>query len=898
MKRLIILLMMIGSISLVRAQVSSGKGVIAGTVIDSADSKPVSFATVTLSDPGTKKTIDGSMANDNGVFTIPNIAPGTYTLTLSFIGYKTKTLTGVKVAGNDSKVLLGTLKLASTSNVLNEVTVVGQRALIEEKVDRLVYNAENDISNKGGDATDVLRKVPMLSVDLDGNVSMRGSQNIKVLINNRPSTITAGSVADAMRQIPSDMIKSVEVITSPSAKYDAEGSAGIINIITKKNTLQGGSLSIDATAGLRGSNLGLNGGYKAGKMGFSLGGFGRAGYNTTGSFQNAQVTRNNSNDEILTNQQASTENNNLSGRYNFGWDYDINKNNFISSSVQYGLRNSNNFQNGLLIENFQNNSLVKSSLRNAEVKDNSGTVDVNFNFTHQFSKPQQELSFLALISRNNRTNNFVNAIFNNDQSEINNYLKNINESANKETTVQLDYQNPIGKTQIIEFGAKQILRQVSSDYQTYKANSSNSYNAVGGNIFNYDQKVSAGYFSYTLSTPSKYSFKTGLRYEYTGVDAAFINAVKPAFNVSYGALVPSINISKKLASGNTLKLAYNRRIQRPSLQFLNPNVQAANPLNITVGNPNLDPEYTNNLELGYSTFIKNSSLGVSAFVRNTNNSIQSVRDLLGTDTIRTTFANIGKENAYGMSVYSSINLSNKLTLNGSVDSYYAVLDNNLSNISNQGFVFNIRARGSYEIGNGLSFEGFGFYRGGQVQLQGKQGGFGTYNLNLRKYINQKRGTIGLGAENFFGKSITVRNSLNTPTLSQSSTDVRNNLSFRVSFTYRIGKLTNTQTSKKKSVSNDDLKQSGEGGQESGGSAPQGGGQAPAEGQKPRLPILPKTSTSVKDSVGTKKEETNRTVIPQDTTGKQIRDGVKPDQDAKQDSVPAQVPIKKSPIKQD
>ena len=890
--------MMVSSIGFVRAQVQSGNGVITGTLLDSADSKPISFATATLSDPGTKKTIDGSMANDNGIFTIPNLAPGTYTLTLSFMGYKTKTLIGVTVAGNDSKVMLGTIKLSLSSNVLNEVTVVGQRALIEEKVDRLVYNAENDISNKGGDATDVLRKVPMLSVDLDGNVSMRGSQNIKVLINNRPSTITAGSVADAMKQISSDMIKSIEVITSPSARYDAEGSAGIINIITKKNTLQGGFLSIDAAAGLRGSNLGLNGSYKTEKMGFSLGGFGRAVYNTTGSFQNSQITRNTFNDEILTNQEASTERNNLNGRYTFGWDYDINKNNFITSSVQYGLRNSNIFQNGLLIENFQNNGLLNRSLRNAEVKDNSGTVDVNFNFTHQFNKPQQELSFLALISRNNGTNNFVNAIFNNDQSEISNYLKNINESANKETTVQLDYQNPLGKTQMIEFGGKQIFRQVSSDYQSYIANSSNTYSARGGNIFNYDQKVSAGYFSYTLSTPSKYSFKTGLRYEYTSVDAAFVNAVKPAFNLSYGALVPSVNISKKLASGNTLKLAYNRRIQRPSLQFLNPNVQAANPLNITVGNPNLDPEYTNNFELGYSTFIKNSSLGVSAFVRNTNNSIQSVRDLLGADTIRTTFANIGKENAYGMSVYSSINLSNKLTLNGGVDSYYAVLDNNLSNTSNQGFVFNIRARGSYKIGDGLSFEAFGFYRGGQVQLQGKQGGFGIYNLNLRKDISQKRGAIGLGAENFFGKSITIRNSINTPVLTQSTTDVQNNLSFRVSFTYRIGKLTNTETRKKKSVSNDDLKQSGDAGQESGMGAPQGGGQAPAEGQKPKLPILPKTPTSVKDSVGTKKEETNRTIIPQDITGKQIRDGVETDQDAKQDSVPARAPIEKSPVKQD
>ena len=174
--------------------------------------------------------------------------------------------------------------------MLSEVVVEGQKVLIEERVDRTIYNAENDETTRGGDATDVLKRVPMLSVDLDGNVSLRGSQNVTVLINNKPSTIMASSIADALRQIPADQIKSVEVITSPSAKYDAEGSGGIININTKKNTLQGATLNIDAGVGLRGSNLGLNGNLRTGKMGFSLGGFGRAMYNVNGSFDNSQLT--------------------------------------------------------------------------------------------------------------------------------------------------------------------------------------------------------------------------------------------------------------------------------------------------------------------------------------------------------------------------------------------------------------------------------------------------------------------------------------------------------------------------------------------------------------------------------------------------------------------------------
>ena len=270
-----------------------GNGSIAGTVLDAGSQQPVGFATITLADPASGKVLDGTLCDDKGKFKINNIGAGTYRVIVSFIGYESRNIDNVRLAANNSDVNLGALKINSSAVALKEVEVTGQRALIEEKVDRTVYNAENDATNRGGDATDVLRKVPSLSVDLDGNVTLRGSQNIRVLINNRPSTIAAGSVADALKQIPSDMIKSVEVITSPSAKYDAEGSGGIINIITKKNNLQGFSLNIDGSAGLRGSNLGLNGSYRVGKMGFSLGGHGRGNYNTPGIYNNRQVTTNN-----------------------------------------------------------------------------------------------------------------------------------------------------------------------------------------------------------------------------------------------------------------------------------------------------------------------------------------------------------------------------------------------------------------------------------------------------------------------------------------------------------------------------------------------------------------------------------------------------------------------------
>lgn len=802
-----------------------GSGKISGIVMDGETNKPVEFANVALVDPQTGKPVDGTVCDDQGKFMLNKVVEGTYTISISFIGYETNTIAGITV-DKKSDINLGTIKLMSSAKVLNEVVVQGQRQLIEEKVDRTVYNAENDRTTAGGDATDVLKRVPMLSVDMDGNVSMRGNQNITVLINNKPSTITAGSVADALKQIPADQIKTVEVITSPSAKYDAEGSAGIINIVTKKNTLQGATLNVDAGVGLRGSNLGLNGSYRNGKMGFNLGGFGRAGYNIKGTFDNDQYT----NGQLNT-QTADTRSNNLFGRYTLGWDYDINKNNYMSASVQYGVRNMNSNQNNLLRQTIDtsNGNILFEENRDTETIDESGNIDINLDFTHTYEKPQRELSFSTRYSRNNRNNNFLNTIYDTN-SAIDSLIKNINNSTNQEITAQFDYQTPVSTNQMLEFGGKNIMRIVTSDYKYFGANGSNGdyipvTGAAASNLFNYDQNVTAGYLSYTYTTKSALSVKAGARYEYTTIHADFANDLEDAEDLntdipSYGVLVPSVNLSKKLKNGNTVKLAYNRRIQRPSIQFLNPNINAANPLNITVGNPGLDPEYTNNYELGYSTFIKGTSLNFAAFMRNTTGSIQSVRTTKG-DTIVTYYQNIGEENAYGLNFFANVNIGSKFSLNGGADVFYAVMDNNLQDqyaASNQGWVASGRLFGNYNLGSGWGLQFFGMYRGNRVQLQGSQGGFGYYSLGIKKEFNNKKGSIGFAAENFLTESIKIRNEVETPTISQKSVNEMYNMSFRINVSYRIGKMSfdGQRPRRKKSVNNDDMKDGGDGGMDMGG----------------------------------------------------------------------------------
>jgi len=791
-----------------------GSAKIIGFLLDSTDSKPVEFATLALINTKTNKPVDGTVADGVGKFTLNKVAVGSYKIVASFIGYESKTVF-VTISEKNDDHDLGVIKLQQSSKMLSEVTVEGQRALIEERVDRTVYNAEKDASNKGGDATDVLKKVPMLSVDLDGNPSLRGSTNVKVLINNKPSTIMASSITDALKQIPADMIKTVEVITSPSAKYDAEGSAGIINIVTKKNTLQGLTLSFDSSVGARGSNLALNGNFRNKTWGLSLGGFGRSEYNVNGKFESTQITT--SNGLQTTNiQTAETRRQGLFGNYQLGFDWDINKYNSITSNVRFGLRNGNNWQDGL--KQIRNGAV--SSLRNTNSLDESANVDINVDYTHTFEKPQKEFSILSMYSRNNRANDFYNLIMNpsSSMSEIMSSIKNENTSYNEEATFQMDYQTPISKNQLFEFGGKGILRNVTSDYKSFTAGSNGIYTAANTatlptNVFDYNQNIWGTYGSYTLTTKNKWSIKAGARYEHTDITASFLkkegqNTVIPP----YGVLVPSFNMSKTFKSG-TWRFSYNRRIQRPGIENLNPNVNATNPLNISVGNPNLAPEYTNNYEISYSKFIKQTYISTALFVRNTTGSINRIRQVKG-DTVKTTSANIGNEDAYGMNINLNVNLSNKLMIGGGGDLSYMVLANNvpdpLLNAKNEGLQSNFRIFGNYNMGNGWGAQVFSFYRVNQIQLQGSQGGFGMYSLSFKKDFKNKKGSIGFGAENFLTpQGFVMRNETKTAAIYQLSENTMRNMNFKINLSYRIGKMSFGPTKKKKSVNNDDTKGEGD-----------------------------------------------------------------------------------------
>jgi outer membrane receptor protein involved in Fe transport len=774
------------------AQISKGKSQIRGMVVDTETVAPVEFANVAIVDPVTNKPVDGTVCDASGKFNLSKVNAGTFKVMITFVGYETISL-DVTIGPKD-EIDLGTIKLSSSIRTLQEVTVQGQRPPIEEKIDRMVYNAEADQTTKGGDASDVLKRVPSLSVDIDGNVSLRGSANVLVLINNKPSTITASSVADALKQIPADLIKTVEVITSPSSKYDAEGSAGIINIILKKNTLEGIFFNADATGGNRGSSINLNTSYREGKMGFSFTASERLTYNVISSFSNAQTTKHDG-DTLNNIQSADNTSNGRNSQYLFGWDYDINKNNKLSTTIRYGQQNQTQYQNDLLTQTFELNDLTSSSLKQVKNTNESNSVDASLSYTKLFQKKDRELTFLGIFSRNNPLNGFITNTMNQSDNTLLNSYKNANRGFTEDYSFQIDMKEPLTDKQFIEFGVKDMARNVNTKYQYFIAEGPNgeylqSDNTQLTNDFTYNQQIRSAYASYTLAAGNGYSFRAGSRYEYTTIKAQFKN--ESDFNVpSYGVLVPTLNLSRKLKDGRMIRLSYNRRIQRPSLRDLNPNLQASNPLNASIGNPNLKPEYTDNVEIAFNSSYKIASFNMSAFMRYNTNDIQQARSIRG-DTIIAISQNIGTEANYGLTFFTTLNFTDHFSMSGGADLFYRILKNNSGdptiNASNRGLTKNFRVSGNYNLPNGFTLQFFSMFQGKNYNLQGYRTGTINHSLSARKDIMNKSGNIGIAIDNFATPSFNVYSNLHSAYLDQRLVNNLHNFIVRVNFSYKIGKL--------------------------------------------------------------------------------------------------------------
>ena len=786
-------------------------GKISGVIIDSLSKKPVDYATVALGRSGAAKTTNGSLTDDKGSFKIENITPGTYRLTIAFLGYQTKIIDPVKTTPERPDLNLGQIILSPNQKMLNEVEVTGAAAVIENKIDKIVYNAERDVTIGGGNATDVLRKVPLLSVDIDGNVSLRGSQNVKVLINGKPSGAMANNMADALKMIPADQIKNVEVITSPSAKYDAEGTSGIINIITKKKDVSGVSGSLSGGVGTRQNNGNANLNIKTGRLGLTgnIGGHGSWPQKTTSEFNqvNMQGTP-------MFTQSSNSEMKRLGFRGSVGADYDFNAFNAVTSNLGFN-RFGNTFGGDIFSARYLNGLAANST----SITDREITIpgfDWTTDYVRKFKKAGHELSFAAQLTKGKNLQDYTTLYDGGlNPDEIGN-----NDANNQEVTFQTDYIQPFKKV-TFELGAKTIIRDINSNTLIDTLSGSNFVrNNDRSNIFDYNQDVLAGYSTLGFTLAKNYGVKVGGRLEYTKISGSSTSGNVVPFSNDYYNFVPSFTISRTFKNFRTVKLSYSKRIQRPSLFYLNPFRNGSDPINQSQGNPYLSPEISNNFELGYSTFVKTTVINASLYYRNTENVIESfitpgVDLTTGSEVNVQTFNNVGTNNSFGMNLFGSVNPIQKLTLRGNlnVNTYNINTQPLLSSLNNDDthILYNAFISGSMNFKGGFIAETFLIVNSARRTSQGTNAGFNMWNIGFKKEVLKKKGSIGLTIIDPLNENKNFKSNIAGADFTQSSNFSIPFRSVGVNFSWQFGKMNFNQQPRKKRLSNDDLKQGEQGG---------------------------------------------------------------------------------------
>jgi len=796
------------------------KGKITGKVLNT-NNAPIGYATVVLIETATQKQVNGNITDDNGKFKIEDVKTGEYTLKISFIGYLEKVIENVNLTLKKPDYSVDDIILEQDNVLLSEVEVVEEAALIETKIDKIVYNADKDVTNAGGDAGDVLRKVPMLSVDLEGNVSLRGSQNIQILINGKPSGMFANGTRDALKMIPADQIKQVEVITSPSAKYDGEGSGGIINIITQKKQVQGYNASINGSVGTRqnNGNVGINA--ASGRLGFNA----NAGFwhswpnNATLSFLREDFEGNTLVSSYI--QEGITTSSRTGFFGKAGITYDVNAYNNISSSINF---RGFSFRNDAPTEAVFTPDLTQlfSEITNRRSDGNTlnGGFDWSTDYRRTFKKEGQEFSVAFLLNGN--VSDIDSDITSTSSTDVLDFLEHQeNDGNNKEYTFQMDYVHPFTKAVKLEIGGKTVLRRINSDYQFEQFDQSLQDFKVDlsrTDVFDYQQDVYAGYTSFTFNLPKDFGIIVGARYEHTSIGGEFESQVIAPFDNSYGNLLPNIILSKKTDMFSTVKLSYNQRIQRPSLYYINPYRNDIDRRNVSQGNPKLEPEIVHQFEVGYSTYLKGLVLNISAYYKNTQDLIENLVLVNDAGVAESSYENIGVNNSVGFNTFVSKTFNKVFTIRGNFSLFTYNAESKLENynLKNNGIQYNFFASTSYSFKKGWKAEAFGFYRAPTRTLQGDRTSFWMTSVGFQKEFWDKRASLGIRIVDPFNRTKTFRTELRGEDFYQKSDFTIPFRSFGLNFRYTFGKLDFKAKTSRSKIRNDD--------QKGGGDGQQGGGQ--------------------------------------------------------------------------
>ena len=769
---------------------------ISAKIFEDVSHQPIEYATISLINDSTHKTINGSISNKRGLFEIQNITPGIYRLLIQFMGYEDFSQK-IEIAAS---ITLPDILLKKKSVELNNVTVKSTRQIIENRLDKIVYNLDKDITSQGGIATDALKKIPGVTVDIDGNVELLGNPSVKFLIDGKPSAIFGNSIADALQSIPNSQIQSIEVITSPSAKYDASGTGGIINIILKKSKIEGFNGNINLAAGTRLENGSLNIAYKKGAVALNAYFSGNAQLTSTTPNGSDRITTPLTNRFIQDNISDFYRNGYKSG---LGMEWTLSKSETLSASIGFSHFGTNNsgisHQQSL---SYDNSGILLSHIYSDRISGSKFNV-LDFEnsavYRKKFKKEGRELELAYNATYGNNTSSYHQEQFHPGTSNAYSGSNSENPGKENEINFELNYTEPISEKVVIETGLRTTLIDIISAADVYTLNgSTGTYAKDMQQSYSSDFKrtIYAGYFSLDFPLANYFDVKAGARYEYTKNNAYYSNSSNVHIP-DYRHFIPSLIIAHNFPNQQSLKFAYSYRIERPEFRDLNPFMNLADPHNISTGNPNLEPEIGNKFELSYNkSFEAGGNISITAFYQRNSPDIKpyityyptyKIGDSIYTDVTVTTRATIAAEVRAGVNIAGSIPFGKKVTLRPNLQIYNRHLNNpNTTPAITNAFGLRGSANLSYLISKNLSAEFFGNYNLG-MRWQGKQADVYSYTFALRKQFSTKA-SLGLIAVNPFNKYVKQYSQQKTPDFYSDIYRFTPYRSFGVTFTYKFGKL--------------------------------------------------------------------------------------------------------------
>lgn len=811
-----------------------------GILLDSLTQEGEPYATIKIvKKEAPAKALKMLVTDMKGQFQEKVPGTGNFVMTITSVG-RTPIVKDFSVKAGEKLVDFGTLYIVDASNELGQVEIVAQKPLVKADIDKIEYNVQDDPDAQSNSVLEMLRKVPLVTVDGEDNIQVNGSSSFKVYVNGKPNNMMSNNPTEVLKSMPANSIKHIEVITNPGPKYDAEGVGGILNIVTVGSGLEGYTATFSANVSNRGAGGGAFGTIKSGKLIVSA----RYNYNYNDQPRNYSSGSQHVTPEAVTENSSNLDydgSNKGHGSFQSGSmeaSYEIDTLRLVTMS--FGLWGGGNKSNGstdyiaTFPENINAAPIYSYSAFNRS-KSSWYSIDGGIDYQRLFKVKDRMLTFSYKINTRPQTSDSyteyeIDNGYNPDWADYLNRLKNQNDGEQNTTehTFQADYTTPIGKLHTLEAGAKYILRNNSSEDDRFDADDTGKYeyNKDQSSHYKHLNDIIAAYLGYGLKV-KRLSGRLGLRYEHTIQDVKYLVGRGEDFTKNFDDVVPSASIGYKLTDMSNLRLGYNMRIYRPGIWSLNPYLNDTDPSYISQGNPELDSEKSHAFNLSYSNFTQKFNINISARYSFTNNSIENVTRLMpdteieglknptGKDVLYSTYANIGKTRYASVNGYVNWNATPRTRIYMNMSGNYSYLEGS-EGMRNDGWSLFAYGGAQQTLPHDWRISLNVFGQTPWIMLQGKGSSFFDYGLSVNKSFLDKRLTLSAFASNFFKKYMDQSSTTEGSGFIRESNYKYSRQRFGISVSYRIGELKASVKKAARTISNDDVK--------SGGSGSGGGGE--------------------------------------------------------------------------